>query len=66
MDYLTHFHVGWDKFVNMLIELFVGLRFCSCDASFGSSFVGPLRVSHCFVLIITLALFSSLYLTACF
>jgi hypothetical protein len=60
MDYLTPFHVGWDEFVNMLIELSVGSRFCSCDASFNSSYVGPVRASRRFVLIITLALFFEL------
>jgi hypothetical protein len=60
MDYLTHFHVGWDDFMNMLIELFVGPRFCSCNVSFGSSYVGPLRASRRFVLIITLTHFFEL------
>jgi hypothetical protein len=42
------------------LNFFVGARFCSCDVSFGSSYVGPLRVSRYFVPIITLALFFKL------
>jgi hypothetical protein len=41
-------------------SFFVGPRFYSCDASFGSSYVGPLRASCHFVLIIKLALFFEL------
>jgi hypothetical protein len=40
-------------------SFFVGSQFCSYDASFGSSYISPLRASHHFVLIITLALFLS-------
>jgi hypothetical protein len=41
-------------------SFFVGSQFYFCDASFDSSYVGPLRASRRFVLIITLALFFEL------
>jgi hypothetical protein len=59
MDYLTPFHVGWDEFVNMLIELLCWSTILFYDASFGS-YVGLLRASLCFVLIIALTLFFEL------
>jgi hypothetical protein len=66
MDYLTLFYVGWDEFVDMFIEFLCWFMIFSCDASFGSSYVGPLRVSHHFVPISHLLFSSSSYLMAFF
>jgi hypothetical protein len=60
MDYLTPFHVGWDEFVDMFYNFFVGPQFYPCDVSFGSSYVRPLRDSRRFVLMSTLAPFFEL------
>jgi hypothetical protein len=60
MDSLTPFHVGWDEFVDIFLELLCWFTILFLWCFFGSSYVGPLRSSRRFVRIITLAPFFEL------